>query len=134
MRGIVKRVDIRTIRPNFASQKVCMETPACGVRPASALIQRSIVRIRTLGVSDVICLIGMELTRATNGSNSRASARMGIASCLGIGHVRHQPHCARPRAANATDCRLLMTSDVTSGAMALIRKNTPSASSQKLER
>ena len=134
MRGIVKRVDIRTIRPNFASERVCMETLACGAGPVTALIQWSIVRIRSLGVSDVVCLIGMELTRSANVSNSRASTWTGTASCLGIGHVRHQLHCARTCAADASERRLLMVTNITSGAVALIRKNTPSASCQKPER
>ena len=133
MRRFVKRVDIRTICTNFTSQRVCMGTPACASRTVTALSRCNHVSIRPTSVCNVVCLNVMELTRSANGSNSRASPWIGTASCLGICHVRQQPHCARPRATGATDCRLLMAAKITSGGPALIRWNTPPDSSQNPE-
>ena len=133
MRGFVKRVDIRTICPNFTSQRVCMGTPASASRSVTALSRCNHVSIRPTGVCNVVCLNVMELTRSANGSNSRASPWTGTVNCLGICHVRQQPHCAQSRATDATDCRFLMAANITSGATALIRRNTPSDSSQNSE-
>src|SRR5271168_3547597 len=65
-RDFVKRVAIKIIRPNFASQKMFIENFIGEARLVSDLIHTNIVQTYHLAESKGVCFICMELIRGGN--------------------------------------------------------------------
>jgi len=65
-RGFVKRVAIKIIRPNFASQKMFIENFIGEAKLVADLIHTNIVQTYHLGESKGACFICMELIRGVN--------------------------------------------------------------------
>jgi eukaryotic-like serine/threonine-protein kinase len=65
-RDFVKRVAIKIIRPNFASQKMFIENFIGEARLVSDLIHTNIVQTYHLGETKGVCFICMELIRGVN--------------------------------------------------------------------
>ena len=65
-RNFVKRVAIKIIRPNFASQKVFIENFIGEAKLVADLIHTNIVQTYHLGEANGVCFICMELIRGAN--------------------------------------------------------------------
>lgn len=65
-RDFVKRVAIKVIRPNFASQKMFIENFVGEAKLVADLIHTNIVQTYHLGETNGICFIAMELIRGAN--------------------------------------------------------------------
>jgi eukaryotic-like serine/threonine-protein kinase len=65
-RNFVKRVAIKIIRPNFASQKVFIENFIGEAKLVADLIHTNIVQTYHLGENNGVCFICMELIRGVN--------------------------------------------------------------------
>jgi eukaryotic-like serine/threonine-protein kinase len=65
-RDFVKRVAIKIIRPNFASQKVFIENFIGEAKLVADLIHTNIVQTYHLGEANSVCFICMELIRGVN--------------------------------------------------------------------
>jgi serine/threonine protein kinase len=65
-RDFVKRVAIKIIRPNFASQKMFIENFIGEAKLVADLIHTNIVQTYHLGEINGVCLIAMELIRGVN--------------------------------------------------------------------
>jgi serine/threonine protein kinase len=65
-REFVKRVAIKIIRPNFASQKMFIENFVGEAKLVADLIHTNIVQTYHLGEANGVCLIAMELIRGVN--------------------------------------------------------------------
>jgi serine/threonine-protein kinase len=65
-RDFVKRVAIKIIRPNFASQKMFIENFIGEAKLVADLIHTNIVQTYHLGESKGVCFIAMELIRGVN--------------------------------------------------------------------
>src|SRR5471030_2980100 len=65
-RDFVKRVAIKIIRPNFASQKMFLENFVGEAKLVADLIHTNIVQTYHLGEANGVCFIAMELIRGVN--------------------------------------------------------------------
>ncbi len=65
-RDFVKRVAIKIIRPNFASQKMFIENFIGEAKLVADLIHTNIVQTYHLGETNGVCFIAMELIRGVN--------------------------------------------------------------------
>jgi serine/threonine-protein kinase len=65
-REFVKRVAIKIIRPNFASQKMFMDNFVGEAKLVADLIHTNIVQTYHLGEANGLCFIAMELIRGVN--------------------------------------------------------------------
>jgi len=65
-RDFVKRVAIKVIRPNFASQKVFIDNFIGEAKLVADLIHTNIVQTYHLGDANNVCFIAMELIRGVN--------------------------------------------------------------------
>jgi serine/threonine-protein kinase len=65
-RDFVKRVAIKIIRPNFASQKMFMDNFIGEAKLVADLIHTNIVQTYHLGEANGLCFIAMELIRGVN--------------------------------------------------------------------
>ena len=65
-RGFAKRVAIKIIRPNFASQKMFIENFIGEAKLVADLIHTNIVQTYHLGEANGACFICMELIRGAN--------------------------------------------------------------------
>ena len=65
-RDFVKRVAIKVIRPNFASQKTFIENFIGEAKLVADLIHTNIVQTYHLGETNGVCFIAMELIRGVN--------------------------------------------------------------------
>ena len=65
-RAFVKRVAIKIIRPNFASQKMFIENFIGEAKLVADLIHTNIVQTYHLGETNGVCFICMELIRGAN--------------------------------------------------------------------
>jgi len=65
-RDFVKRVAIKIIRPNFASQKMFIENFIGEAKLVADLIHTNIVQTYHLGEANGVCFIAMELIRGVN--------------------------------------------------------------------
>src|SRR5271156_73343 len=64
--GFVKRVAIKIVRPNFASQKMFIENFIGEAKLVADLIHTNIVQTYHLGETNGVCFIAMELIRGVN--------------------------------------------------------------------
>src|SRR5271170_930043 len=65
-RDFAKRVAIKIIRPNFASQKMFIENFVGEAKLVADLIHTNIVQTYQLGETNGVCFIAMELIRGVN--------------------------------------------------------------------
>src|ERR1700685_291923 len=65
-RDFVKRVAIKIIRPNYASQKMFIENFIGEAKLVADLIHTNIVQTYHLGEANGVCFIAMELIRGVN--------------------------------------------------------------------
>ena len=96
-RDFVKRVAIKIIRPNFASQKMFIENFVGEAKLVADLIHTNIVQTYQLGEANGVAFIAMELIRGVNleqFTHQLADKRKTLAQ--GTGGVHHQPRRARP--------------------------------------
>ena len=94
-RDFVKRVAIKIIRPNFASQKMFLENFIGEAKLVADLIHTNIVQTYHLGETNGVCFICMELIRGVNLEQFTRQIADGDASCR-----RNWP-CSSPAASRA---------------------------------
>ena len=95
-RNFVKRVAIKIIRPNFASQKMFIENFIGEAKLVADLIHTNIVQTYHLGEANGVCFICMELIRGVNLEQfTRQLADKKRDAAQGTRRVHHQPHRAR---------------------------------------
>ncbi len=96
-RNFVKRVAIKIIRPNYASQKMFIENFIGEAKLVADLIHTNIVQTYHLGETNGAAFICMELIRGVNLEQFYPSTGRKEASfAQGTGGVHHQPHRPRP--------------------------------------
>jgi len=134
-RGFVKRVNIKTIRSNFAGQKVLIENLIGEAWLGAGSIRAAIGRTGRLDECNAGCFICVELIQAVNPEQFTRQLAVGNRPLLG-----NWP-CSTPAASRAASRGLVsppakscMTSNITSSAAARICRRKPSASTQEPER
>ena len=100
-RDFVKRVAIKIIRPNFASQKMFIENFVGEAKLVADLIHTNIVQTYQLGEANGVAFIAMELIRGVNLEQFTHQLADASNAAEGTGGIHHQPGGAGAGVAHA---------------------------------